>query len=212
MQTNFKVSLVKDTPHLANPTSQVRRDIEAGEAQMVWVLPPAVALISVSVLVLMNGVKHNHSILHPRSATIGVSTAQDKHPNCSRQLASAIGSSSNTYQSFPGCFLLLCFAPSFQAFVLERQRRLHSSLRQVSDGDGDGDADGDRDVDGDTDGVADGDVDGDADEDAGGWHQQSDCSLLPSQSFSTPLSCLDGAVNSPRAEVPQPLRYTSNPD
>lgn len=76
------------------------------------------------------------------SATTGIPTAQDRHPNCSSQLASETSSSSNKYQPFPGCFLLLTFTPSFQACVLEEQRRLHSSLRQVSDGDADGDADG----------------------------------------------------------------------
>lgn len=75
------------------------------------------------------------------------------------------------YESFPGCFLLLSFASLFQAFVLEGQRGLHSSLRQVSDADGDADADTAAD--------AHADADADTDADAGRWHQESDCCPLP---------------------------------
>lgn len=75
--------------------------------------------------------------------------------------------------------MLLSFTPSFQAFVLEGQRRLHSSLRQVSDGDADGDADAD------------------------GWHRESDCSLLPHSPFPHHCGASNGAVHSPKAEVPK---------
>lgn len=118
-----------------------------------------------SSFLLMNGVKQKFRALHPPSATREFPKAQDRHPNCSNQLGRESSSVKQHLRAFPGCFLLLSFASIFQAFVLEGQRRLHSSLRQVSDADGDGDADGDADT----------DVDADADR----WHQESDCCPLP---------------------------------